>query len=301
MLATKDLYMRACMQSDELHVMTDEERGRLQEHLRMMYKEIEKVCNRHNLRMCTGYGTVLGALRHQGFIPWDDDMDLLMPREDYDKFINEYADELPENFRIYAPNSKNGPITRFAKVVDINTRFLGPGTSDTESHGIFIDIFPLEGASSNRFYIEVKHKISCLLMLIASSVMEYEDSKKDDLYKRLMCSTSQGKRVYNVRHCIGYILSIISSKKWFNLIDSYTRCKVVKDGYTVPIGGANKKYFYPIDELVYFPAKKMKFDDIEVYVPNKPELHCELEYGDWTWIPPVEKRWQHFLKEIRFN
>ena len=228
-------------------------------------------------------------------------MDLLMPREDYDKFINEYADELPENFRIYAPNTKNGPITRFAKVVDINTRFLGPGTSDTESHGIFIDIFPLEGASSNRFYIEVKHKISCLLMLIASSVMEYEDSKKDDLYKRLLCSTSQGKRVYNVRHCIGYILSIISSKIWFNLIDSYTRCKVVKDGYTVPIGGANKKYFYPIDELVYFPAKKMKFDDIEVYVPNKPELHCELEYGDWTWIPPVEKRWQHFLKEIRFN
>ena len=301
MLATKDLYMKACMQSKELHAMTDEERTRLQAHLRMMYKEIEKVCNRHGLRMCTGYGTVLGALRHQGFIPWDDDMDLLMPREDYDKLINEYADELPMNFKIYAPNSKNDPITRFAKVVDTKTRFLGPGASDTESHGIFIDIFPLEGTSSKKLNIEIKHKLSCLLMLIASSVMEYENSGKDDIYKRLMCSTPQGTRTYKIRHSIGFLFSFIKSKSWFNLIDSYTGCKTVKAGYSVPVGGANKKYFYPIDENVFFPAKKMKFDDIEVFVPNNPELHCELEYGDWTWIPPVEDRWQHFLKEIRFE
>ena len=123
MLSTKDLYMKACMQSEELHAMTDEERSRLQEHLRKMYLEIEKVCDRHNLCMCTGYGTVLGAIRHKGFIPWDDDMDLLMPREDYDKLINLYADELPENLKIYAPNSKQKAIYRFAKVVDTNTRF----------------------------------------------------------------------------------------------------------------------------------------------------------------------------------
>ena len=228
-------------------------------------------------------------------------MDLLMPREDYDKLINEYADELPVNFKIYAPNSKNGPITRFAKVVDTKTRFLGPGASDTDSHGIFIDIFPLEGTSSNKCKIEIKHKVSCLLMLVASSVMEYENSKDDQLYAKLMCSTPEGRRVYKIRHGIGFLLSFINSEKWFNLIDAYTKCKVVKAGYSVPIGGADKKYFLPIDQNIYFPAKKMKFDDIEVYVPNNPELHCELEYGDWTWIPPVEKRWQHFLKEIRFE
>ena len=69
MLSTKDLYMKACMQSKELHAMTDKERSHLQEHLRNMYLEIEKVCDRHNLRMCTGYGTVLGAIRHKAFIP----------------------------------------------------------------------------------------------------------------------------------------------------------------------------------------------------------------------------------------
>lgn len=301
MLSTKDIYMKACMQSKELHAMTDEERARLQAHLRMMYLEIEKVCDRHNLRMCTGYGTVLGALRHQGFIPWDDDMDLLMPREDYDKLINEYGDELPKQFKIYSPNSKNGPITRFCKVVDTRTRFLDPGALDEESHGIFIDIFPLEGTSSNKFCIWWKHKVSCVLMLIASSVMEYEGSKRDDMYKRLMCSSPEGTKTYNIRHCIGRFFSFRKSKKWFNTVENYTKCAKEMAGYSVPVGGANIKYFKPIDANVYFPAKKMKFDDIDVYVPNQAEKHLEEEYGDWHWIPPVEDRWQHFLREIRFT
>ena len=301
MLSTKDLYMQACMQSKELHTMTEEERTRLQAHLKMMYQEIEKVCDRHNLRMCTGYGTVIGALRHQGFIPWDDDMDLLMPREDYDKLINEYADELPERFKIYSPNSKNGPITRFCKVVDTTTRFLGPGTMDNESHGIFIDIFPLEGTSCKKVCIWWKHKVSCVLMLIASSVMEYESSKINDTYKRLMCSSPEGTKTYKARQRIGKLFSFRSSKNWCDTVENYTKCAKVKSGYSVPIGGSNIKYFKPQNADMYFPARKVKFDDIEVYVPNQAEKHLEEEYGDWHWIPPVEDRWQHFLQEIRFS
>lgn len=301
MLATKDLYMKACMSSKELHAMTEEERTRLQAHLRMMYKEIEKVCDRHHLRMCAGYGTVLGAIRHHGFIPWDDDMDLLMPREDYDKLIHDYADELPENYKIYSPNSNNGPITRFAKVVDTNTRFLGPESTDDDRHGIFVDIFPLEGTSANRVCIWWKHKISCLLMLIASSVMEYEGAKLNILYKQLMCSTQEGTKTYNTRQSIGHLFSFRSSKKWFKTVENFTKCPKLKSGYSVPVGGANIKYFQPVDYNVYFPAKRMKFDDIDIYVPNQAERHCELEYGDWKWIPPVEERWQHFIISIKFE
>ncbi len=300
MLSTKNIYMKACKQSKELHVMTDYERSRLQAHLRMMYLEIEQVCDRHNLRMCTGYGSVLGAIRHQGFIPWDDDMDLLMPREDYDKLINEYADELPSYFKIYSPNSKNGPITRFAKVVDTRTRFLDPGALDEESHGIFIDIFPVENTINNTMIIRLRRIWAMFLMVVASSVRQY--NIKDGFYKNLMYSTRAGKRTYVIRNLIGLIFSYRTYESWINKLDKFNQQNKYTGFTAVPSGESGKwRYFMPIEESLYFPAKKMKFDDIEVYVPNKAERHCEIEYGDWHWIPPVEERWHHFIKEIKFD
>ena len=292
--------MRACLHSKELHAMTVEERTKLQAHLRMMYLEIEKVCDRHNLNMCTGYGTVLGALRHRGFIPWDDDLDLLMPRDDYDKLINKYADELPAYLRIYAPNSKYGPITRFAKVVDTRTRFLNPGVPDDESQGIFIDIFPVENTTKNIICIKLRRLWAMFLMVVASSVRQYKT--KDEFYKNLMYSTPVGKRTYIIRNLIGMTFNFRSYESWNNKLDKFNQ-QNKNTGYTaVPSGESGKwRYFMPIDKSLYFPAKKMKFDDIEIYVPNQAERHCQIEYGDWHWIPPVEERWQHFIKEIRFE
>ena len=299
MLSTKDLYMKACMQSKELHAMTDEERSRLQEHLRKMYLEIEKVCDRHGLRMCTGYGTVLGVIRHQGFIPWDDDMDLLMPREDYDKLINLYADELPENMKIYAPNSKNKAIYRFAKVVDTNTRFIYPGAYDEDSRGIFVDIFPIENTMNNEYLIKIKRFFAMILMVISSSVDQYQTNELT--YKKLMCSSAKGKRAYRFRNILGMLFSFMSKEIWYNVLDKFLQHSRNTELCSVPSGdGAKWKYFKPYPKSIYFPAKKMKFDDIEVYAPNMPERHCEIEYGDWTWIPPVEERWQHFIKRISF-
>ena len=119
--------------------MTDEERTRLQQHLLEMYKEIEAVCVKHDLTVMLAYGSVLGAIRHGGFIPWDDDMDLFMPRRDYELLINDYADDLPEHLKVYAPNCKNGTYGRFAKVIDTKTKFIPAGVEDTGSpkQGIF--------------------------------------------------------------------------------------------------------------------------------------------------------------------
>ena len=300
MLSTKDIYMKACMQSTDLHVMTKEERTQLQAHLRMMYLEIEKVCDRHGLKMCTGYGTVLGALRHGGFIPWDDDLDLLMPRADYDKLINKYADELPTYLRIYAPNSKWGPITRFAKVVDIRTRFLNPGASDDESNGIFIDIFPVENTTENVLHIKLRRWWAMFLMVVASSVRQY--NTKDECYKNLMYSAPAGKRTYLIRNLIGMIFSYRTYESWNNMLDRFNQQNKYTGFTAVPSGESGKwRYFMPIEESLYYPAKRMKFDDIEIYVPNQAERHCEIEYGDWHRIPPIDDRWQHFIKKIKFN
>lgn len=286
-----------CHEARELHCMTDEERTRLQSHLRKMYQEIEKVCDRHGLTVMAAYGTVLGAVRHHGFIPWDDDLDLFMPREDYDKLIELYADELPAQFKIFAPNSKNQPIYRFAKVVDTSTKFVMPvSDASKEWSGVFIDIFPLENTPTNALLIEVRRLWLCSLMYIATSVVQYED--KSSLYREIMCSNSSSRKNYRFRNAIGWLFSWKEGTWWYNCFDRWAQWHKDTGFWSIPTAGGKKKYFTPIEKSYYVPAKKMSFDDIEVYVPNETIKHLQDEYGEWQVIPQNEDRWQHFIQNV---
>lgn len=299
MFSTKKLYMKSCNESKLLHELTDSEKIQLQSHLIKMYMEIERVCTRHNLRMMVTYGCAIGALRHKGFIPWDDDLDLHMPREDYDKFINEYAEELPAGYKIYSPNSKNGPIYRFAKVVDTNTRFLSPGARDEEKNGLFIDIFPLESATIRRLSIFFDQLISSALKYISSSVDIYE--KKNKIFRDLMRSSIRGRINYDFRMAIGFVCSWKSSSFWYNLFDKFVSRHKFIGYYCAPSGGQGKRFFTPQAESMYFPLRKVPFENITVNLPNKVEDLLTIVYGDWHQIPPEEERWRHYVQELRFG
>lgn len=291
--------MKACNESKLLHEMTDSEKMQIQAHLIKMYIEIEKVCTRHNLRMMVTYGCAIGALRHSGFIPWDDDLDLHMPREDYDKFINEYAEELPRGYKIYSPNSKNGPIYRFAKVVDTNTRFLSPGAKDEEKNGIFVDIFPLENAPIQRFSILLDQLISSTLKYVTSSVDIF--GKKNKVYRDLMCTTLKGRIIYGIILAIGFACSWKSSLFWFNLFDKFVSRHKYKGYYYVPSAGPGRRFFVPQPESKYFPLREVPLGNIMVKLPNKVEELLTIVYGNWHQIPPEEERWRHYVQELRFG
>lgn len=295
---TRELYMQACHRAKDLHAMTAEERERLQAHLRKMYKEIETVCDRHGLIVMLAYGSVIGALRHKGFIPWDDDIDLFMPREDYDKLINVFAHELPPNYKIFAPNSKNGPIYRFAKVIDTSTRFITPGADRSlETKGVFVDIFPLENAPINRRDIRWQQFKSSTIMYIATSVVSYKCNNKK--YKKIMCSTIPGAFNFCFRWIIGFLFSWATPEQWFNIFDCSVRHNTKTGYYNIPSAGPKQKYFLPMKKSLFEPVRKVPFDDIEAYIPHEAETLLELEYGDWHKIPSEQERWVHFIEEIK--
>lgn len=100
--------------------------------------DVDAFCRSHNLKYSLAYGTLIGAVRHKGFIPWDDDIDIIMPRPDYDKFIMEYENPI---YKILSYKKDARCHMAFAEVYDDRTYLI----HGRHSFGVFIDIFPIDG------------------------------------------------------------------------------------------------------------------------------------------------------------
>jgi len=116
----------------------------LQLHILKILQAVDKVCQEHHLRYYLWAGTMLGAVRHKGFIPWDDDIDICMPRPDYDMLIAHCNEWFPHPFEVTcAENTKDYP-GAFAKIVDSNTTLIEREFYGQAS-GLYMDVFPIDG------------------------------------------------------------------------------------------------------------------------------------------------------------
>ena len=107
-----------------------------------MLKMFDAFCKENNIRYFLAYGTLLGAIRYKKFIPWDDDVDVLVPREDYDRLLHLFQDN--EKYRLYAFEKNENYLFPFAKICDLETRKDEFGYESSIELGVDIDVFPLD-------------------------------------------------------------------------------------------------------------------------------------------------------------
>lgn len=121
----------------------------MQEALLEILTEFDKVCKKYGLRYSLAAGTLLGAVRHKGFIPWDDDTDVYMPRPDYEKFIEiiQNEDALPE-YLTYSKDRGKGTYYSFVKLLDTRYKIRTP--NHIEVKYLYLDVFPVDGAADTR-------------------------------------------------------------------------------------------------------------------------------------------------------
>jgi len=130
---------------------------------------VHDACDKLGIRYFIMYGTLLGAVRHKGFIPWDDDIDICMTREDYDVFVEKGQQYLPENLKIQHYSTEVECPNIYAKVRDCNTTFLHREHIDLDiNHGIFIDVFPMDRIKSSKWGMSCEYYKRQLYMLMNS-------------------------------------------------------------------------------------------------------------------------------------
>lgn len=229
--------------------------------------DIAQYCEKNNLRYFLAYGTLIGAIRHKGFIPWDDDIDIMMPRPDYEIFCREYKSR-NGNFEVRSTLNDKSCFINFAKVHDVRTRFQEEYSIEN-NYGVFVDIFPLDGFGT------VGQMKKCYWLTRLIHYKSLAPNKSNSLFKNIA-----------VRVVKALLLPI--PMKWL--------VKLVEN--------ESKRYPYDNSEYIYFFSEKiprLKRDLFSKYVFSEFEGHSyriptgydellRVQYGDYMQLPPEEER-----------
>ena len=303
MSSYKELLNDLSRKTSALRQLTDEEEKALKKLLTEMLQDIISICDANELTWMMGGGSCVGTIRHQGFIPWDDDLDLNMPRGDAEKLkglLKEGA--LGNDYEYTCPNSGKDAPCMFLKIYKKGTRMVELGQeSSSYPHGVFIDIFILDGAPGYKWMRKLKGCVANMLRLVANVVMEAK-SFQSETQKEFFHSDKRAALIMNLRRIMGHVFGVFSHKFWIDTFDSFVKNEDTDDGWvTFPTG----RKLYEGESLpssVFFPVKKAIFEGVEVNVPGRVEDYLTNLYGkNYMQLPPVEKRERHFIVEFCLN
>ena len=243
--------------------------------------EIDRVCKKNNIMYSLTAGTLLGAIRHKGFIPWDDDIDILMLRSEYDKFKEIAAEELEHKYIfVDAWNNKSYGLM-FGKVMNINTIMKETSIAmNNAPAGVFVDIFPIEPT-----YDSEKRR-------------EQQFKKARKIKRCLLCRGGYyfgqtGIKLWSYRFR-GLMLKILKKQIF---LDAYYKNlgNIENSSYAVFLAGTNtrEKDTFPIE--IFNKYKEIEFEGHKFMSIENTELFLTLLYGDYMTLPPIEQRVPHHL------
>lgn len=265
---------------------------RLQLALLEMLHEIDDVCRKHDITYFLSSGSVLGAVRHSGFIPWDDDIDLGMMRPDYDRFCAIAPQALPDDLRLIIPGREKRYSPMFAKVMKRGTKFWAKETMEAGLDlGIFIDIFPYDDLSPDEATAK-KQVVACTrwqrisyLYHAPSVVLPHKGVL--GAAERLACKAAHGILRLATNEEKNYSKFVEAA-----FLDSSESDRCTCFSYATLEG-------YPKSMMV--PTVMATFEDGEFPVPGETERYLEMAYGpDWDQLPPPEKRRNHKPEVLEF-
>lgn len=257
-----------------------------------MLKVVKEICKKENIKYFITDGTLLGAVRHQGFIPWDDDLDIAMPREDYNKFIQIAQKEFGNTYFLQTWDTDYSFPFPYAKMLKCGTKCVEAVTSDANvKEGIFIDIFPIDHCGSEE---EMRREI--LMYLFWSKILLMKCG-----YKVWRANGSRNKYIKYLPFIFlskffsrKALIKLINSKinKWNNKYKNTNKC-YENVGYNFLPWIMNSRFF---DRLV-----EINFERELFFAPERYDDYLSDIYGNYMEFPPEEEREnRHNIKILKF-
>ncbi len=270
-----------------------------------IYREFARVCDENGLAYFAAFGTALGAVRHQGFIPWDDDIDVAMPREDYEKLIARAPELFAAPYEVLEPRLTAGYVMPFAKLTRADSTFVEATDTDRTYHsGIFIDIFPMDWIWPDaKRRLRVYEKTFLLARLCV--LTEYGKPK---LPKGM---TGWKKTVLHAGTMAVHGLLRLTGQTTQRLYARYLRAatqtpREEAKGRIADLLLYRQEANYGLDDPIYpekmlFPTREVPFGDITVRVPGQTGKYLARTFGeDYMTLPPEEKRHCHMPAVLEF-
>ena len=254
-------------------------------------REIKRLCDKHNIKYFIIAGTLLGAVRHGGFIPWDDDMDIGMLREDYEKFLKVAKTELGGDFFLQTPETDKNYGLPFAKIL-LNGTVLVEATAGSDAKkGIFVDVFPFDSVPESDEGKENHNKKTYLYKRLLLAKLNYNVCAKNDYVKRA------------VYFALKVMSAFYSHDKLVKKLESeITRYNNSKTEDIVNIGGAYGYKKETIKADWVRDTVEIPFEDMTISAPVDYIKYLETFYGDYMTPPPEDKRYnRHSVTELDFG
>lgn len=247
---------------------------------------IHEICVKHKLRYTLAYGTLIGAVRHGSFIPWDDDIDIMMPREDYEKLLSIWSSVAPAGYALQNIRTNPDFVNTFSKVRKDHTTFLQDKIESEKKYhkGIFVDVFPADRVASGR----------------VSNVLQYIACAVNLLYTRGYASGSKGMigLIEQLLLIVPKSMQRIMQRTAERFICRWNGKKNLK--WFVPSTIEYAKHYYKAD--LFQNMKTITFCDKEYCCVEDVDTFLRADYGDYMQLPPMHERvWKHHPIIIDFE